>query len=100
MSHVWFGELVQIDGVYCRCADSGCDRIKCVCRNGRVHGERDQCLTASFRPADLHAGNIDVRGAEDLANDANDAAIVTAVLSLAAIGSLFAAWQGIAPHLR
>ena len=28
------------------------------------------------------------------------AAIVTAVLALAAIGSLFAAWQGIAPHLR
>ena len=28
------------------------------------------------------------------------AAIVTAVLSLAAIGSLFAAWQCIAPHLR
>lgn len=28
------------------------------------------------------------------------AAIVTAVLALAAIGSLFAAWQGIARHLR
>ena len=28
------------------------------------------------------------------------AAIVTAVLALAAIGSLFAAWQCLAPHLR